>query len=779
MSDEDTSSNHQFHDASSSLSVSLEDAEESSTEPSYRYASSSESTIEEDAFMRPEVSEVGAQDSSNFGEDETSDDTYLAESDISMSISLAKSELKKTKVLPSDFTKIMLLGKGAVGKVYLVKHNETGKLYAMKVLSKEEMIARNKVSGVLTEREILSTSDHPSIVTLYYCFQSTTKLIFIMEYCAGGEFYKVIQRQPSKCLTEEQTRFYAGEVLLALEYLHNSGYVYRDLKPENILMDSNGHVKLTDFDLSKAVKTDTENQFSLQDFLTTSFVGTEEYIAPEILRGTGYGSSVDWWTFGILMFEMLYGRTPFRGQNRDRTFKNIKSGNLKLNSKTKRGALSRECKDLLKKLLHKDVRKRLGAGSRDALEIKKHPFFKGLKFDQLHNLEPPIKPRLNGENDFRYFRKFGPDKGDLIPSEIGDEIESQNLPYDHPWKDFKRVTNEPDKHKGNLNTDEPIDAKKTKKSKKKKKKLNSSSSSSSSVNIYKAFLKFIGVRKSSSSSSSSSMEKKKKKKTLKKGKDQTLKKEDDSSTIQYSASDSEQAHLSHLSEIEDNPIEHEYIPRTRNKTKRRKPPPKIRSNSSSSDSHINLRTVNSRKKKKNNSSGSSSHQKKSTKRTMEDSQRRMQPKQQDSSSSSSSVVELRRKRKEKAKIDKDLTNRRKKGKSKLRHASSGSSSDENNMLNRTNGRKKGKSASSEEERGDIKNSKRRHRKESTIKNEKKLRSGTPKKKRHKEGQDDIRKKSSKQKINSGSSSDSKRKKSKKVHNARSSSSSIDVREMRV
>eukprot|EP01129_Flabellula_baltica_P017080 TRINITY_DN935_c0_g1_i1.p1 TRINITY_DN935_c0_g1~~TRINITY_DN935_c0_g1_i1.p1 ORF type:complete len:624 (-),score=149.63 TRINITY_DN935_c0_g1_i1:1006-2877(-) len=575
----------QFGGTSDEESQSLENPEEISEQSAYRYASSSESILQGDddhySLNYDNISEYidsdAKTDQDDVHYDDESDDGMRVSDELSFSHAYSKKhkDVKKTKATPQDFNKILLLGKGAVGKVYLVKHNTTEKLYAMKVLSKEEMLARNKVDGVLTEREILCTSDHPSIVTLYYCFQSTTKLIFIMEYCAGGEFYKVIQRQPSKCLTEDQTRFYAAEVLTALEYLHNSGYVYRDLKPENILMHASGHIKLTDFDLSKAVKNDEpENQFSLQDFITRSFVGTEEYIAPEILKGTGYGSSVDWWTFGILMFEMLYGRTPFRGQNRDGTFKNIRSGNLKLAS-TKRGALSRDCKDLLKKLLHKDIRKRLGAGTRDAVEIKKHAFFKGTKFHQLHEMEPPIVPRLRDELDFRYFTRAQPgEKISELPSEIGEELESQNLPYDHPWKQFKSVNYDPAKE--NIDIMAPVEEieepepKKPKRGMKKKKKKGgqSSSSSSSSNNIKKAFLKFLGVRKSSSSSSSSSLEKKKKKKykssanSRKFSKSTTLKNstqvqkplkytyDDDSATIPYDAkeSDSEKASESSSSE---------------------------------------------------------------------------------------------------------------------------------------------------------------------------------------------------------------------------------------
>ncbi|KAJ2816083.1 serine/threonine protein kinase, AGC, partial [Coemansia erecta] len=160
-------------------------------------------------------------------------------------------KVQKIAVGPKSFIKIKLLGKGDVGKVYLVRQKETGKLYAMKVLSKAEMIKRNKIKRVLAEQEILATANHPFIVTLYHTFQSDERLYFCMDYCIGGEFFRVLQSRPGKCLPEEDAKFYAAEVTCALEYLHLSGFIYRDLKPENILLHETGHIMLTDFDLSK------------------------------------------------------------------------------------------------------------------------------------------------------------------------------------------------------------------------------------------------------------------------------------------------------------------------------------------------------------------------------------------------------------------------------------------------------------------------------------------------------------------------------------------------
>ncbi|KAG0180315.1 serine/threonine protein kinase, AGC [Apophysomyces sp. BC1034] len=160
-------------------------------------------------------------------------------------------KVRQVQVGPSSFSKVRLLGKGDVGKVYLVKQKGTDKSMAMKVLSKREMLERNKVKRVLAEQEILTSANHPFIVTLHHSFQSKDYLYFVMEYCSGGEFFRALQSRPGRCLDEKGAKFYAAEVIAALEYLHLQGFIYRDLKPENILLHHSGHLMLTDFDLSK------------------------------------------------------------------------------------------------------------------------------------------------------------------------------------------------------------------------------------------------------------------------------------------------------------------------------------------------------------------------------------------------------------------------------------------------------------------------------------------------------------------------------------------------
>lgn len=316
--------------------------------------------------------------------------------------------VKEHQAGPQHFHRLKLLGRGGIGQVYLVRLKDTNKLYAMKVLTKEEMIQRNKVKRVMTEREILATANHPFIVTMYASFQTPDRLCFVMEYCAGGEFFRVLQRQPKRRLKEEAVRFYTAEVILALEYLHHMGFIYRDLKPENILMRENGHIALTDFDLSKQAHAVSprviQQQLSLSDkirkslsikrtnsslnnleivnsepvlpYQTNSFVGTEEYIAPEVVNGVGQSSSVDWWTLGILIFEMLTGTTPFKGSYADETFNNIVSHQLRWPDDI---TVSNDCKLLVKRLLRREPDKRLGAEN-GASDIKRSRWFKDFNF---------------------------------------------------------------------------------------------------------------------------------------------------------------------------------------------------------------------------------------------------------------------------------------------------------------------------------------------------------------------------------------------------------------
>ncbi|KDR83546.1 hypothetical protein GALMADRAFT_55812 [Galerina marginata CBS 339.88] len=325
-------------------------------------------------------------------------------------------KVRQVEVGPSSFVKIKMLGKGDVGRVYLVREKKTSKLYAMKVLSKKEMIERKKIKRALTEQEILATANHPFIVTLHHSFQSEGYLYFCMEYCMGGEFFRALQTRPGKCLPEDGSRFYAAEVVAALEYLHLMGFIYRDLKPENILLHQSGHIMLSDFDLAKQssepsgmptmVHSET-NGIPLVDtmtctanFRTNSFVGTEEYIAPEVIAAQGHTAAVDWWTLGILIYEMIYATTPFKGQERNDTFHNIRYQAVHFRDSPKISAAAKDC---VSRLLDKSERTRLGSKS-GASEVKQHKWFAKINWGLLRNTRPPIIPTSSNGLDAVNFR---------------------------------------------------------------------------------------------------------------------------------------------------------------------------------------------------------------------------------------------------------------------------------------------------------------------------------------------------------------------------------------
>lgn len=367
-------------------------------------------------------------------------------------------KVKKVEVGPSSFVKIRMLGKGDVGKVYMVKQKETDKLFAMKVLSKKEMIRRNKIKRALAEQEILTTSNHPFIVTLYHSFQSQDYLYFVMEYCVGGEFFRALQMRPGKCLTEEGAKFYAAEVTAALEYLHLQGHIYRDLKPENILLHQSGHIMLTDFDLSKGsqppgnpcivksgsphVPPSIDTKSCVVNLRTNSFVGTEEYIAPEVIKGCGHTSAVDWWTLGILIYEMLYGTTPFKGTGRNETFSRILHCDAQFGEQPApyKSHLSSSGKSLIRKLLHKDENKRLGCRA-GASDIKAHPFFKSINFALLRHCSPPITPLIQKPNgiDALNFRKMPPENLSF-DLETDDVLVSLKSDKTNPFEKFNSIT---------------------------------------------------------------------------------------------------------------------------------------------------------------------------------------------------------------------------------------------------------------------------------------------------------------------------------------------------
>ncbi|KAE9592182.1 hypothetical protein Lal_00013047 [Lupinus albus] len=353
----------------------------------------------------------------------------------------------------SHFKLLKRLGCGDIGSVYLSELSATRCYFAMKVMDKASLASRKKLTRAQTEREILQLLDHPFLPTLYTHFETDRFSCLVMEYCPGGDLHTLRQRQPGKHFSEYAARFYAAEVLLALEYLHMLGVVYRDLKPENVLVRDDGHIMLSDFDLSlrcavsptlirtydgdpskraggvfcvqpaciepssvciqpscflprifpqknkKSRKPKAEPGFPgsrLPELVaeptaarSMSFVGTHEYLAPEIIKGEGHGSAVDWWTFGIFLYELLYGKTPFKGSGNRATLFNVVGQQLKFPDSPATGYASR---DLIRGLLVKEPQHRLGV-KRGATELKQHPFFEGVNWALIRCSTPPDVPR--------------------------------------------------------------------------------------------------------------------------------------------------------------------------------------------------------------------------------------------------------------------------------------------------------------------------------------------------------------------------------------------------
>ena len=312
------------------------------------------------------------------------------------------------KMTAADFVPLRCLGKGTYGTVILVKHVTTGRLYAQKQFRKASLTIRKQlVEQTKTERTILeSINRHPFVVKLYYAFQDQEKLYLILEYAQGGELFTRMLTE--RMFSEETASFYMAEMVLALEHLHQTvGVVYRDLKPENCLLDSEGHLLLTDFGLSK-VAVDG-------DYRCRSMTGTLEYMAPEVIQEKHYDTAVDWWSFGILGFDLLTGSSPFSANNETKIKEKILKSKLILPY-----FLSAEAKDILTRLLRKEPKKRLGANMpKDMQTIKSHRFFRKIDWKKLEKreLEPPIKPLIT---DPELAENFSADFTDLALSPVLD-----------------------------------------------------------------------------------------------------------------------------------------------------------------------------------------------------------------------------------------------------------------------------------------------------------------------------------------------------------------------
>lgn len=359
----------------------------------------------------------------------------------------AYSAVRRTGLTFRDFRLIRRIGAGDIGTVYLCALRDCSEYeedeeqicyYAMKVVDKEALAKKKKVQRAEMERKILKMLDHPFLPTLHAEFEASHFSCIVMEYCSGGDLHSLRHKLLHKRFSLNSARFYAAEILVALEYLHMLGIIYRDLKPENVLVRSDGHIMLSDFDLSlcsdaiPAVESpsyspDTEtpstssysrgahNPFSclpnrlfrsrkVQTMIpnrlfvaepvharSCSFVGTHEYVSPEVASGGSHGNAVDWWAFGIFIYEMIYGRTPFAAPSNETTLRNIIKKPLQFPTHTPSSAIEHHARDLITGLLNKDPVSRLGS-KRGAADVKKHAFFKNLNFALIRSLTPPEIP---------------------------------------------------------------------------------------------------------------------------------------------------------------------------------------------------------------------------------------------------------------------------------------------------------------------------------------------------------------------------------------------------
>ena len=294
----------------------------------------------------------------------------------------------------NDFTFLKYLGKGTYGQVALVRYIPNSKLYAMKILDKKLIAKYAQIIHTKTERDLLVKVNHPFIVNLIFAFQDRSRLYFVTEFMQGGELFFHLHKE--HFFSNEQTKLLICEIILALEHIHKEGFIYRDLKPENILLDVDGHIHLTDFGLSIFMPTKHK---------AYTICGTPQYLAPEILKGDGYDNSVDWWSLGVLMFEMLSGKLPFKfGRNETLTFERYE---LEMKRFEVPKNFTKEAGRFIKELLVVKPKKRLGYGKNGVKYIKQHKYFDGVDWEDVYNkkVKMMFRPLVDGEEDLSNFSK--------------------------------------------------------------------------------------------------------------------------------------------------------------------------------------------------------------------------------------------------------------------------------------------------------------------------------------------------------------------------------------
>ncbi|KXT09613.1 hypothetical protein AC579_7649 [Pseudocercospora musae] len=334
-----------------------------------------------------------------------------------------------------DFELVKTLGTGTFARVWLVKlanrkERDNNKVFALKILRKPDVIRLKQVEHVRNERNVLAAvAGHPFITTMVASFQDQETLYMLLDYCPGGEVFSYLRR--ARRFNEPTSQFYAAEIVLILEFLHErEGVAYRDLKPENILIDAEGHLKLVDFGFAKKIENSAPPRQRDGHVLdadkttgeTYTLCGTPEYLAPEVIRNTGHGTAVDWWAFGILIYEFLVGQPPFWDQNPMKIYEQIVEGQVRYPS-----AMSKNARDIIGGLCTVDVTKRLGNMKGGASLVKKHPWFKNINWDDLYHrkMHGPIVPHLRAPDDTRNFDEYDaePEKKEPYTKEMYEKYE--------------------------------------------------------------------------------------------------------------------------------------------------------------------------------------------------------------------------------------------------------------------------------------------------------------------------------------------------------------------
>ena len=300
------------------------------------------------------------------------------EIDTNKNTTQTKHKFKQIQVTGEDFEKIKVIGRGYIGKIYLVKYKKDGKYYAMKMMRKDQILSEELNDNILLEKNILMGAQNEFILNLSFFYQTNERVYFITPFIKGGDLYHKLKKDIF--LKEDLVRFYSAQIAITLQYLHDLGIAYRDLKPENILINEDGYIKLCDFGASIKLHGTEQN---------SNFAGSPEYASPEMINYQGHTRMTDWWSLGILIYEMLYGYTPFFNMDKDRMYELITNGsisfpkyiNVKDNGEEIKYKVSEEAKSVINRFLEKDPGKRLG---REGLEeIQKEPFFYGINFDDL------------------------------------------------------------------------------------------------------------------------------------------------------------------------------------------------------------------------------------------------------------------------------------------------------------------------------------------------------------------------------------------------------------